>query len=86
MDDLIYSRLTAIDNKLLSIEHMLRQLTSGNRRKWLEVVAGSMADIPEDEWKKFQNFCLYFRNTGKDPPQDWDGSDPIPFPPEDEWE
>jgi hypothetical protein len=85
-EEMIYYRLTAIDNKLLSIEHELKLLTSGNRRKWWETIAGSMGDIPEDEWKKFQNFCLYFRKTGKHAPDDWDGSDPIPFPPDDEEE
>jgi hypothetical protein len=59
--------LVELEQRLTSVEAALGQLQqklglNPTHANWVERVAGSLADIPEDEYQKFLECCRAVRN------------------------
>ena len=67
VEDLMAQNLMPIEQRLSSLESAVTQVqqklgippSSGN---WVDVVSGSLADIPEEDYQRFLDCCRAVRN------------------------
>ena len=56
-------RLAALEMKVAELQRQLELKSTASN--WLEKVAGSMSDIPEDVWQEFQESCRQVRSADR---------------------
>jgi hypothetical protein len=54
-------RLAALETAVADIQKRLSM--NAIAPNWIEQVAGIMDDIPEDDYRRFQEYCREFRNA-----------------------
>jgi hypothetical protein len=61
----IEQRLLSVEAGLSEVQRKLGLPVSG--ANWVEQVAGSLADIPEEDYQQFLDHCRAVRNAESDP-------------------
>jgi hypothetical protein len=57
------ARVATLESALYAIQRRFGM--NATAPNWLERVAGSMSDIPEDVWQEFQEACREVKNEGR---------------------
>lgn len=64
----IEQRLATLENEVAELKRKLTgESSNGKTASWVDEIAGSMKDIPQEDYDEFLRCCKEFRNSQQDP-------------------